>query len=205
MPRPVRLLLSATLTLAAAVSADAGDSPAKSTATVPLPPTQPISSRTRALLKAATPRFDPSLAAPPSATGDTAVSNADAENDPSVVRLPNYIVSEDRLPDATEVMTRKALAEVAMNKYLGSKDGLDRGFLNRFTLPQLIGMIPLIGGFLPKIGVTNEDRALQRYYEDERLRKMNSLLDLGTITTNSGNRELGEQIKRETKKTFMRQ
>lgn len=163
-----------------------------------------VSPRMRALLNAAANRHEAENPPPPSATGRPVADAAPAApGDPSVVRLPQVIVNENKLPNATEVMSRRALEEYAMNRYLGSKDGLDRGFLNRFTIPELWKKIPILGRLLPApIGVTNEDRAMQLYHEDLRRQKMNNLLDLGTITTRTGDRELGERIRRETQEAF---
>jgi hypothetical protein len=97
-----------------------------------------------------------------------------------IVRLPDYIVHERRLPSPQEVMTRKALEQYAMNKYLGDERGFDRGFLNLFNVATLWKKVPLLGkvpipGFLGFI--TNEERALQMYYEDRKRQRWSDALE----------------------------
>ncbi|HUR60457.1 MAG TPA: hypothetical protein VM029_22230 [Opitutaceae bacterium] len=195
MTYPVWLAFAAAFTLRGAMAAEPG-APEQ-----PRPPSA-ISPHVRAILRANTPSYQPVSAA--SAASEAPADKTAPDNDPGVVRMPKYFVQESKLPKPADVMTRRALEEMAMNKYLGSRDGLDRGFLNRFTIPGLLRKIPIIGPYLPSIGMTNEERAMSRYYEDERLRKMGDLMDLSTITTRSGDRELGERIKRETQDTFRR-
>jgi hypothetical protein len=67
------------------------------------------------------------------------------------------IVEGERPPVFTEreIHTKKGLAELAMSRYLSE---VDRGVLNRFRLPV--------------IGMSNEERALEQFREDERLRNM---------------------------------
>ncbi|MEO7347413.1 MAG: hypothetical protein ABIZ49_10375 [Opitutaceae bacterium] len=80
-----------------------------------------------------------------------------------IVRLPNYIVRERRLPKSIEVMSNAELARIGMEKYLGPENSLDR-VLNLFTVAGLWKKIPVLGRF-PLMGfATNEERglALQR-------------------------------------------
>lgn len=159
-----------------------------------------MSPQMRAVLKATLPNQGTFVPAPPKPA--TELVSFHPETDTSIIRLPKYIVNEARTPTAKEATSPQGLAAMAMDKYLGSKDGLDRGFLNHFTL----GQIPLVGGIFEMFGLSirNEDRAMQRYYEDERLRRMTELLDLSSVTTKTGDPTLGEKIRRETEKTFMR-
>jgi len=57
-----------------------------------------------------------------------------------------YVVRDVKIPTDEVIMTPKARAKVAMDKYLGPSDGLDRGLLNAVTLTQLWKKIPIIGG-----------------------------------------------------------
>jgi hypothetical protein len=97
-----------------------------------------------------------------------------------IVRLPDYIVRDRKLPSPQEVMTRKALEQYAMQKYLGDERGFDRGFLNLFNVASLWKKIPLIGK-VPIPGmlgfVTNEDRALQMYYDDRNRQRWSDALE----------------------------
>lgn len=85
-----------------------------------------------------------------------------ASGSPSgITTMPAYTVREARTPTEEKLMTFEARAKVAMDKYLGASDNIDRGLLNRFTLPQLWKMIPVLGR-LPFVGTPvhmgNEDR-----------------------------------------------
>lgn len=74
-----------------------------------------------------------------------------------IIRLPQMIVEGQRPPVFRErdLHTEKGMAELAVNRYLSE---LDRGVLNRYTLPLF--------------GQSNEQRALAAYAEEERLRNM---------------------------------
>src|SRR5205809_6274958 len=93
-------------------------------------------------------------------------------------------------------MTRKELARRAMEQYLGPEDGFDRGFLNLFTSKQ-IPLLRLIGS------VSNEDRAMARYEEDERLRRKNDLIELASMMKKSGDAAAGAKVKREVDRAFI--
>ena len=166
-----------------------------------------ISPHTAAMLAATRPKFEP---VKPAKNNDGAAQKPPVEEDRpanGIIRLPNYVVRDSKLPTPSEVMTRKELERYAMNRYLGPADGFDRGFLNLFTIAQLWQKIPLIGRFVPAPfgSVTNEQRAMMMYYEDERLRKMNDLMDLASMMKKSGDTQGADKVRRETQKTFLRQ
>jgi hypothetical protein len=206
MPRVVQPAFAAMLISMAAVSTPAEETAPKGDSKLPPNSTRLVSPHMAAALAAAVPKFDsvqPTAPPPEPAKGENKTPSSD---DPSIVHLPKFIVNEAKLPKADEVMTEKAVAAAAMDRYLGSKDGFDRGFLNVVTIADLWHKIPLIGKILPPPfgSMTNQGRAMMFRGQDERLRKMNELLDLGTITTAGGNRAQGEQIRRETTTTFRR-
>ncbi len=163
-----------------------------------------LSPRVAALFAAATPRYS----APPAAENGLTVRTADGPDQPAngIVRLPDFLVREAKLPTPEEVRSRKELERWAMDKYLGPESGFDRGMLNLFTLPQLWRKIPVLGQILPCPipAVTNEERAMMHYYEDERLRKMKDLLDLAAMAKRDPGALGGENLKREVQKTFLR-
>ena len=118
---------------------------------------RPISNRLAASIAEAMPTYSP----PPPTPEPSPDDNADQPRN-RIIRLPQVVVEGERPPVFTEreVYTSRGLAEVAMRRYLSE---LDRGVLNRFTIPFL--------------GATNEARALAQYAENERLRQMSAAND----------------------------
>lgn len=181
--------------------------PAEAAAT---PATAPVyhnySQHIGAILAASAPKYTP--APKTDAATDPALTPTLARDKPSngIVRLPDYVVRDGKLPTPEEVRTRKETARIAMNRYLGPSDGFDRGFLNAFTIADLWRKIPLIGQILPCPipSISNEDRAMIMYEEDERLRKMKDLMSLAALAKQSGDAELARKIEHETNDTFRR-
>jgi hypothetical protein len=129
-----------------------------------------FSSRLAMMVAAGLPKFDPKQACG-SNSGQTEArpskAIADLAQPYDVTRLPTFTVRASRLLPEDEVFTNKGLAELAMNRYLGPADGIDRGLLNAVTLPGLWKKIPILGripSMLP--GMTNEARAMQLYKQD---------------------------------------
>jgi hypothetical protein len=115
-------------------------------------------------------KFDP-MQASGSKSGQTEVRPSKAISDlaqsDGVIQLPTFEARAPRLLTEDEVLTDKGRAELAMNRYLGPADGIDRGLLNAFTLPGLWKKIPVLGR-IPCLlgGMTNETRAMQLYKQD---------------------------------------
>lgn len=84
-----------------------------------------------------------------------------------------------------------------MERYLGPENGLDRGFLNLITSKQ-IPLLRLIGS------VSNEERAMARYREDERIQRHADLRELASLTRQSGDAATADKLKRETQNAFRR-
>ena len=105
----------------------------------------------------------------------------------SIVRLPKYIVQEQKPPVFTEraITTDKGLADIAVRRYISE---VDRA-LNRFTLPLF--------------GTSTEARALAMYAEAERLRNMGDLADTAN-TVSKSDPAAGEYVRRESQKTYIR-
>lgn len=203
MPRALRLALAVML-LGGAVAMRAEERSQTSPNPPPVAaPARAISPRIAEVLRATLPSYDDAVrqqTAPPKAPPNPIVA---LETDPGVASLPTYVVNEGRLPTAAQVMSRRAIEEVAMNRYLGPKDGLDRGLLNAVTLKQLWQKIPVLGKLpLPIPNVSNEERAMQRYYDDLRVEQKKDLMELSTLTAKSGDPAQAERIKRETQKAF---
>jgi hypothetical protein len=115
--------------------------------------------------------------------------------DPSVLVMPKVVVRDGRLPAANEVGPTateiRALERQAMNHYLGSIDGLDRGFLNRFTIAQVWKKIPVVGTYVKTpFWLTNEERAMMWRENDRPLRVREEVRDLERLL------RLGEAAKK---------
>jgi hypothetical protein len=123
------------------------------------------SPRLSAEIAAGLPKFVPKK---PESTGKAGAENPVARQeaaDPDISTLPAVTVTETKLPTDERILTFKGKAKKVMDLYMGDSDGLDRGVLNRFTLPQLWRKIPFLGK-LPFVGtpgsMSNEDRAYDR-------------------------------------------
>jgi len=120
------------------------------------------SSYISSLIGAGLPRYNPSPKAIDMAAAGAKSNGKANPTAPGIALLPAYIVRDAKIPDEEHILTYKGQAKIAMDKYLGPSDGLDRGLLNRYTLVQLWRKIPIIGG-LPFVGtpgqMSNEYRA----------------------------------------------
>jgi hypothetical protein len=163
-------------------------------ATQPAPPPRLVSSHIAAELAATAPTYQP----PPATAADQTAP------DPASVRMPAYLVREPKLPTAAEVLTRKGLASIAMDRYLGSTNDWDRGVLNHFTLVDLWHKVPVLGQvpFVPFGSITNESRAMERYDEDQRLQEKADLLELVSLMKKDGDAAGGAKLKQEVDDTF---
>lgn len=92
-----------------------------------------------------------------------------AAPDAALVRMEKVEVRAEPIPSEEQVLTDLGKASLAMPQYLGDPDGLDRGFLNRFTIEDLWRQVPLLGRFPLAGSMTNEDRALMLAAQEERL------------------------------------
>jgi hypothetical protein len=100
------------------------------------------SSYMAAAISSVLPKFDPT----PLAAAASKASTTPGKPTPGVTLMKAYVVRDVKIPTDEVIMTPKARAKVAMDKYLGPSDGLDRGLLNAVTLTQLWKKIPIIGG-----------------------------------------------------------
>jgi hypothetical protein len=115
-------------------------------------------------IRAALPSYGETPKAPAPAP---APSEAEQEMAAKIPRL-RAGTRQQRPPNGEEVLTAKGKEELAMDQYLGRPDGFDRGFLNRYTLPQLWQKIPVLKYLAcPIPAVTNEDRAMALKADDQ--------------------------------------
>lgn len=150
--------------------------------------TRAISSEVAAALAAAAPKYSPP---PPKPAPKPEAEHVDLREvdkpKNTIVRLPKYIVQEPKPVIFSEraIHTSKGLTDIAMKRYITETDRA----LNRFRIPLLT--------------MTNEERALAMYAEDERLRNMSELKENATAASLS-DAAAGTYIRKETDKTFLR-
>ena len=147
-----------------------------------------ISSDVAAQLSAATPKYTPAEQKPKPTPEEEQPDLRDIDKPRNgIIRLPKFVVHEKPPPILKEsvVSTKKGLAEIAMRRYLSETYRA----LNAFTLPLF--------------GASSEERALQMYAEDERLKNMSDLNEDARIISAS-DKAAGAYVKREVDKTFVR-
>ena len=129
---------------------------------------------------------------PPKPDDGPLTSDPSAETDQpknGIIRLPKYQVFRDRSPVFTErnSYTKEGLEALAIKRYLGDWDSK---VLDRWSIPFLT--------------MSEGDRALQMYNEDERLANIRDLNSEAYIISATGDPAEGEFIKKATQDTYMR-
>jgi hypothetical protein len=132
---------------------------------MPLYNPKSTSSYISSVIAAGLPKYDPLPKTIDLATAGTNFDGSANHTTPGITLLPAFIVRDTKIPNEDQILTSKAKAKIAMDKYLGPSDGLDRGLLNRYTLKQLWMKIPMLRAFpIEFVGtpvrMSNEDRAL---------------------------------------------
>lgn len=164
-----------------------GDPAPKSRQKAPAP--RAISSDVAAQLAASRPKFSP-VAPPPPPKPESELPDLRETDKPknTIVRLPKFVVQEERPPIFRErdIYTKKGLESLAMRRYLSETDRV----LNRFRLPIFSV-------------VSNEQRAMAMYEEDERLKNMADVADNTNMVMKS-DAAAGAKMKADAQQTFMR-
>jgi hypothetical protein len=172
MDRPVHLrliVLAWMMAAPAACAAEDGPKPQRE---------RLVSPRVAEMLAATMPKFEPAAEAPRVTESPPPIAGPDKPAN-GLVRLPSYIVREPKLPPPDEVMTKREREKIAMQKYLGDENGLERA-LNMFSVSGLWAKIPVLGKFPFIVGQfqgrhsglavgpqTNEQRALEMYEKEK--------------------------------------
>jgi hypothetical protein len=156
--------------LVCAVSVSAAEEPSK--------PKRPISPHMAAVLASKLPAYAPTKRAEAKTPAVPALLNNDAPVDPNIVQLPKMIINDEKIIPTEAVLTEAAREQLAMDRYLGGVDGLDRGFLNRFQIRQLWDKIPLLRRIQTPFFLTNGQRAMIKYREDKAVRQREEMRDL---------------------------
>jgi hypothetical protein len=144
-----------------------------------------ISPEVAAQLAASRPKFSPTP--PPKPEEDLPDLREIDKPKNTIVRLPKYVVVAPRPPIFRErdIYTRQGLANLAMRRYFSETDRA----LNRFTLPLF--------------SISNSDRALAMYAEDERLKNMADVADNTNMVMKS-DAAAGTKMKDAAQQTFIR-
>jgi hypothetical protein len=129
---------------------------------------------------------------PPKPDEDGPLSGTVSDTDQpknGIIHLPKYQVFRDRSPVFTErnSYTKEGLEAIAIKRYLSD---FDSKILDRWYIPFLT--------------MSAGDRALQMYYEDERLANMRDLNQEADIISRTGDPAEGAFIKKATQDTYMR-
>lgn len=131
------------------------------------------------------PRYNP----PPPPREPTPEEVAASQPKNQIIRLPEVVVEGRRPPVFTDrdLHTKDGLAAMAVNRYLSE---LDRGVLNRYTLPLF--------------GQSQEQRALAAYAEEERLRNMATASDRAEAIQAAEGAEAAQAFRDTANSTFIR-
>lgn len=110
--------------------------------------------------------------------------------------LPRFMIRGPRLPKAEDLLSLTG----KMDRYLGPKDGFDRRLLNRVVLHWDFGWYSVV----LFDAVKNETRAKDMYFEDQRLRNREDLLDFAARLKLTGDLAGVELVERESDRLFFR-
>ena len=189
MGRPVQRVFVAAIVIAALVAGGRGGAAEDETAAAAARE-RPVSPRVAGLLSAALPKYTPAPAtdkpalAETSAAVPTRLSTVDRPAPANgIVRLPDFVVRDRKpakLPEPEEVMSRRDLEKIAMQRYLGDEQGLDRA-LSMVTPVDLWRRIPLLGRFPLVSFQTNEQRAMAMYEEAKMAERWAELSSLAAM------------------------
>jgi len=146
------------------------------------------SEKMTSIIRAGLPAYEPKPAAPKN-TGTNAAAQAGAPDSPvpaGVVRMRPFLTLEQRLPSTEVILTEKGKADMAMDKYIGDRYGLNRGVLNRYTIAELWKKIPVLG-LIPFGGppgsTSNQEIALTQYDSDQLKESLEELRQLNAISS----------------------
>jgi hypothetical protein len=133
----------------------------------PPQPERALSAKTSAAISAGF-KYTPPPPPKPESVEEVDLRDVDKPKN-EIVRLPRYVVTAKKPEVFTDrtLYTQDELKKLAMARYLTP---LDRGVLNKWT-----GSLRLNSWTTAGFGSSNEERAMQMYYEDERLRNMSAM------------------------------
>jgi hypothetical protein len=110
-----------------------------------------------------------------------AAPSAPESSSATIVHLPAVIVHDRKLPDKSELLTKQEMTRQGMDTYIGPENGIDRGFLNLFTVADLWHRLPILGRYNLEGFETNEERGLRLYKDARRQEEMEELNGLSAL------------------------
>lgn len=190
--KTVLRLLGASLALLAAAQLGAQSVSSPETATGPRAPQPPqpgrgLSGKTSAAISAG---FKYTPPPPPKPENDAEADLRDIDKPKNeIVRLPTYVVTAKKPEVFTDrtLYTQEQLKKLAVSRYLTK---LDTGLLNKWTIPGL--------------GMSNEQRAMQLYLDDERAQNMTAVKEDISALRTSGDTGRAEQTQSDYYDMFLR-
>ncbi len=141
------------------------------------------------MIRAGLPVFEPgpdAVKVGPGAVQERARVSPYAAPAPGVVRMSPYVTREKKALTDESVLSETGLSLEVMDRYLGSADSFDRGYLNVVTLPELWKKIPILGSITDFAGVTNEERAMRQYRVDRRADILREFADFVSLSSLEG-------------------
>lgn len=187
--RVLLLGVAALLWTVTAIQAQPAAAPAKAEAAAEDDTAKPraISNNLAATLAASMPKYNPPPQPAPKEPGEAVDLREIDKPRNQIIRLPQYVVREERPPVFTEreISTTKGLNAIALQRYF-SQTGLA---LNRFTIPLF--------------GISKEAYAQMLYAEDERLRNM-AELESAAADVNLVDPANARKLKEATRDTYQR-
>jgi len=146
------------------------------------PADQPtVSPLISSMIAAGLPKYDPTKVSDAATLPPSAAPVAPETSSATIVRLPAMIVRDRKLPDKSEVLTKQEMTRQGMDTSIGPENGIDRGFLNLFTVADLWHHLPILGHYELAGFETNEERGLRLYKEAKRREEMEELSGLTSL------------------------
>lgn len=186
-PQRISRLWLATL-LCTAIAMSAQEQPRADDAKAPEPPrARALSNSLADALAASMPKYNPPPKPAPKEPGEEVDLREIDKPRNQIIRLPQYVVREQKPPVFTEreISTTKGLNAIALQRYF-SQTGLA---LNRFTIPLF--------------GISKEAYAQMLYAEDERLRNI-AELESAAADVNLVDPANARKLKEATRDTYQR-
>ena len=180
-------LLGVCAAMMAALTLGAQTAQPSGTTTPPPQPERAVSAKTSAAILAGFKYVPPP---PPKPVEDEEVDLRDIDKPQNeIVRLPTYVVTAKKPPVFTDrtLYTQDQLKKLAMSRYITK---IDARLLNRWTIPGL--------------GMSNEQRAMEQYLEDERLKNMSDMKSDISILRATGDTQSADEIQANYYNTFLR-
>ena len=178
--------LHAQATRQKATGAKLGATPPPAPAPAPAPAERPAPSKAAATIAAGF-KYQPP---PPPKQDDDETDLRDTDKPKNeIIRLPTYVVTAKKPPVFTDrdLYPQEHLKKLAVTRHLSK---LDTRLLNKWTIPYF--------------GISNEQRALEIYYEEERLQNMAATREQISLLRTVDEPERADQMQEDYYDMFLR-